>query len=342
MLDGEATRREFVALGLSAATAAATPGLAAQQPAIRDAQVREPALALVSRHLQWTSVEEGIEIAAQAGFPAIAWTVRPGAHVEAAQVETELPRIVARTRQAGLATPLIITAIQGDRTPHVEAILGTMQRLGIRNYRIGAPRYDYSREFAPQYAAFREKLVGLARLNARFGTTAVVHTHSYADTIGGGGWDLWMLIRDLDPELVGINFDIGHVTVKGGPGWRDCFHAAHAHVRAFSVKDFHWVKRTDAPAGEWPWQPEFVRPGDGMVDFAGAFAALKAVGFSGPIENYFEYKVAVPGVAQPVDMLGTDYGKWQLEMPRETFVSLLRRDVDFYRAAYAAAADPQQ
>ena len=27
MLDGEATRREFVALGLSAATAAATPGL---------------------------------------------------------------------------------------------------------------------------------------------------------------------------------------------------------------------------------------------------------------------------------------------------------------------------
>ena len=64
-----------------------------------------------------------------------------------------------------------------------------------------------------------------------------------------------------------------------------------------------------------------------MVDFTGMLSYFKSVGFGGPVELYQEYYVTVPGVAEPVNMLGTDYGKWQLEMP------LLRRDVDFYTKA---------
>jgi len=338
MNEGNATRRDVIALGLAALGSACAQQVQAGDRRPHDLPADDAPLALVSRHLQWTSAEDGIAIAAKAGFPSIAWTVRPGAHVAPDAVETELPRIVSRTRAAGLATPLIITAINDVDSPGAEAILATMQSLGIRLYRIGAPRYDYKREFAPQYAEFRARLQRLARLNARYGVTAVVHTHSYANTIGGSAWDLWMVLQDLDPDLVAINFDIGHVTAKGGAGWRDSLHAAHAHVRAFSVKDFHWVRRLDAGLGEWPWQTEFVRPGDGMVNFAAAFSYLKAIRFSGPIETYYEYKVEVPGRAAPVDMLGTDFGKWQLEMPREMFVSLLKRDVDFYKAAYAKAA----
>jgi hypothetical protein len=36
-------------------------------------------------------------------------------------------------------------------------------------------------------------------------------------------------------------------------------------------------------------------------------------------------------------MLGTDYGKWKLEMPKEQYVSLLRRDVAFYTNALTEA-----
>ena len=34
-------------------------------------------------------------------------------------------------------------------------------------------------------------------------------------------------------------------------------------------------------------------------------------------------------------MLGTDFGKWKLEMPKSQFVSLLQRDVKFYNALLA-------
>ena len=36
---------------------------------------------------------------------------------------------------------------------------------------------------------------------------------------------LWMLMRDLDPRYVGLNYDIGHVTAKGGNGWRESIRA---------------------------------------------------------------------------------------------------------------------
>jgi sugar phosphate isomerase/epimerase len=212
-----------------------------------------------------------------------------------------------------------------------------MSALGITRYRAVAPRYDYSRDVEPQFAAFRSTLVELAKLNERFGTTAMFHTHSYANTIGGSAWDLWMLLKDLDPRYVGINYDIGHVTAKGGAGWRESSLAAHKHIHAISVKDFHWSKRTDASAGEWPWYTEFVPPGQGMVNFADFFRYFGALRFAGPIETYCEYKVRVPGRAAPIDMLGTDYRKWQLEMKPEEYVALMKRDADFYKTELARA-----
>ena len=73
--------------------------------------------------------------------------------------------------------------------------------------------------------------------------------------------------------------------------------------------------------------------GEGMVDFKGMLSYFKSVRFAGPVELYQEYHVNVPGIAEPVNMLGTDFGKWKLEMPKAQYVSLLKRDVAFYTSA---------
>jgi hypothetical protein len=36
-------------------------------------------------------------------------------------------------------------------------------------------------------------------------------------------------------------------------------------------------------------------------------------------------------------MLGTDFGKWRLEMPKSEYISLLKRDVQFYSKVMADA-----
>ncbi|MCR5879288.1 sugar phosphate isomerase/epimerase [Phenylobacterium sp. J367] len=291
---------------------------------------------MVSRHLQWTDVETGIEVARAAGFPGIAWTVRPGAHIEPANVEKELPRVVELSRKAGLETPMVITGISDAASPRAEAILATMQGLGLRRYRAGSVRYDYTRELGPQFDAYRAKLEGLTALSARYGATAMIHTHSYANTIGGSAWDLWMLLRDLDPRHIGLNYDIGHVMAKGGAGWMESARAANRHIHALSVKDFLWRRTPDAQEGQWPWRTEFVPPGEGMVNFPDVFRYFRSIDFRGPIETYYEYKVPLPNGAQ-MDMLGTDYGKWKLEIPRSQFLAYLKRDVDFYKRSLREA-----
>lgn len=326
--------RRSVLQAITAAPAVAALGSAMAQLT----STSGPTLALVSRHIQWTDWRTGLEVAREAGYPGIVWTVRPGAHVEPENVARDLPEIVQATRAAGLDVPMVITAIGNVRAPHAERILETFAELGIVRYRANAPRYDYERDFASQYDEMRRDLEALAALNAKYGTTACFHTHSAAGGVGGGGWDLWMLMKDLDPNHVGINFDIGHVTARNGNGWRDIAHAARTHIQSLSVKDVvAWQRNPAARPGDWPWRAEFVPPGEGMVDFDRFFSFFRATGFAGPVEVYHEYKAPIPGSDDVFDMLGTNYGRWTLEVPRDYFVSLLKRDVDFYKAAMRKA-----
>ena len=303
------------------------------QAAPRTAAVTAPAkthLCLVSRHLQWADVDEGSAAAAAGGCTAVAWTVRGGAHILPQNVERDLPRAVEAAKKAGLESPMVITAIVDAASERVEAILDTMRSLGIRHYRAAPFRYDYNAELAPQIEALKPRIAGLATLNEKYGTTAMYHTHSGSGNVGGGAWDLWLAVKDFDPQLIGINYDLGHTTIRGGTGWVETSRIAHRHVRGLSVKDFRWVKDGAGRRGTGAWSAEMVPGGEGMVDFAAMLGYFKSVGFAGPVELYQEYSVRVPGRAEPINMLGTNYGTWKLEMPRTQWISLLKRDVAFY------------
>lgn len=336
---GQSRRDALLMMGLTAIAPKIVQAQTASSSRLASHQVRPvagaasspPPLTLVSRHLQWTSIEEGIEVARDAGFPAIAWTVRPGAHIDPADVERELPRAVELTHQAGMATPMIITQIGGPDSPRAEAILATMQSLNISRYRAAAGRYDLSQPIAPQIAHLQGRLADLVALNERYGTTAMLHTHSSGHQIGGSGWDMWLAVRDLDPRYVGINFDVGHVTAKGGDGLLESLRAARDHIQAISLKDVIWRRMPKPEEGQWPWERYFVPPGEGMVNFPAIFTYLKEASFHGPFEMYYEYEVEIPGEDEPMDMLGTTIGNWDLRLPRSQFVALLRRDLRFYQ-----------
>jgi sugar phosphate isomerase/epimerase len=326
------SRREVLQVlgSLPLAAAVAPAAIGAQAPA------GKTRLCLVSRHLQWTNVEEAVAVAAEAGCKAIAWTVRPGAHILAENVERDLPKAVELAHKAGLDTPMVISAMVDAKSTRAEAILSTMQGLGIRYYRAPSFRYDYSQELEPQLEALKPRIGSLADLNAKYRTTAMYHTHSAAGNVGGGVWDLWLVLKQFDRELVGLNYDLGHATIRGGSGWVETSHFAHKYVHGLSLKDFRWAKGGGSRR-VGAWSAEMVPGGEGMVDFAGMLSYFKSVGFAGPVELYQEYSVTVPGVAQPVNMLGTDFGTWKLEMPKSDYIALLKRDVQFYSKAMADA-----
>ncbi|MBV8905176.1 MAG: sugar phosphate isomerase/epimerase [Acidobacteriia bacterium] len=309
--------------------ALAAEAQAQQQPREPDKLQWNPPLILFARHLQWTGVEPGIAFAKEAGFDGIGWAVRPGAHIAPDEVEKKLPAAVELTRKAGLSAPFLTTAILDDSSPRAEVIIATMKSAGITSYRAANFRYDYQRDFRIQLQGYSARIARLAKLNEKYSVKALYHTHSYPGLVGGAVWDLWTMIRDFDPRFIGMNYDIGHATVRGGPGWFESAHLARSFIGSVTLKDFQWVHFPVAPfTGRW--SPKYCRPGDGIVDFPSFFSYLKEIQFQEPIELYFEYEVYPPG-KPAVNLLGTNFGSWKLEIPQADLLAAMRRDLAFYR-----------
>ena len=152
--------------------------------------------------------------------------------------------------------------------------------------------------------------------------TIAYHTHSGRGNIGGNVWDLWMVIRQFDPQIIGLNYDTGHTTSRGGYGWIDAAQVALKYIRCLAIKDFAWKRR-----GDGTWAVEFCPVGAGMVDFKAVFTLLRSAGFSGPINIHLEHD----------DLLGSDVGTWTLNMSRDRFVAIARHDLDQVRTLLKAA-----
>ena len=278
-------------------------------------------IAIFSKHLQFVEGDELASAAAKTGFDGIDITVRKGGHVKPERVRQDLAPLVAAIRRHGLEVPMITADIVDAESPHAEEILRVMSELGIRHYRWGGFIYSDNDPYPAQLDGFKTRIAKLAALNARCKVCAMYHTHSGKDQVGAPIWDLYVLLKDFDPNAVGINYDVGHATIEGGlGGWIDSFRIAESHLRGIAAKDFIWAK------GAKGWQVQWVPLGEGMVKFPEFFAMVAASGFNGPLQLHFEYSLG-----------GAGGGKRELTIPREEVYAAMKRDLGSLRG-YAAQA----
>jgi sugar phosphate isomerase/epimerase len=295
-----------------AAMAAAGAG-----PALSQSPAAPLKVCVFSKHFQWTGVSEAAALSKEIGFDGVDLTVRKGGHVLPENVERDLPRAVEIIHKAGLEAPMITAEIIDVNTPHAEAILRTAGGLGIRHYRWGGFTYTYERPIAQQLEEMKPRVAALAELNARHNICAMYHTHSGLRQIGAPIWDLWYVMKDMDPRWAGINYDIGHATVEGGfGGWVASAHLVERYMRGVALKDFKWGQNARGA-----WVPQWCAMGEGAVNFAAFFEILKSAKFSGPVQLHFEY----PGLG------GADGGRPKLEIPKEKLVAMMRRDLEYTR-----------
>lgn len=297
------SRREILVLG-STALAAASPAPL-------------PKICIFSKHLQWLSISDAAKLAAEIGFDGVDITVRDGGHVEPARVVEDLPNAVEAVRKAGLEVPMITAGIVDVRSEHAIEILSTASSLGIRRYRWGGFPLDPRRSIPAQIAGDRAAVRDLAALNQHYGVCAMYHTHSGPGVLGASIWDLYLLLKGFDPNVVGVNYDIGHATVEGGlGGWRNTESLIAPSMRGVALKDFYWEKTRQGV-----WQPRWCPIGEGMVNFAEFFEFLRASRFFGPIQLHFEYP----------EMGGANDGKRSLTISRAQFIEMTRRDLNRVR-----------
>jgi sugar phosphate isomerase/epimerase len=311
------SRRALLSTGAALCTSALPAPAAEEKPAPGKLKV-----ASFSKHLQVLQGEALAAGAAEIGFDGIDLAVRKGGHVEPARVRQDLPKLVATIRSHGLEVPMLTTDIVDAETPYTEDVLKTMSELGIRHYRWGTFRYDADRPIAKQLDELKPRVAKLAALNSRYQTGAMYHTHSGIGLVGASIWDLYIVLKDLDPQAVGVNYDIGHATIEGGfGGWINSLRITGPHLRGVAVKDFLWEKDKKG------WKANFKPLGTGMAHLPQFFSMLATAHFSGPLQLHFEYPLG-----------GAEGGKSSIAIPKEEVFAAMKRDLQQLRSYLKDAA----
>jgi L-ribulose-5-phosphate 3-epimerase len=118
--------------------------------------------------------------------------------------------------------------------------------------------------------------------------------NSTADCVGAALFDTNMIIRGMDPHLVGYDFDPGYAVAQGGrAGFDTVLKLAMPRLKMVTARDcyFDKAKLVECPLGE------------GMVDWPHFFSVLAAAKFTGPISLQLGYEGGVPAIRKDLAFL---------------------------------------
>jgi sugar phosphate isomerase/epimerase len=267
---------------------------------------------IFSKHLQFLEdYDDMADAALEAGLDGVDLGVRAGSHVEPERVEEDLPKAVEAIRKRGLKVPMMVTSINDPEDPKTIPVLRTAGQLGIQMYRMAYYTYDDSLGVEGSIEKFRPAAAGLAELNEKYGIRGAYQNHSGL-YFGAPVWDLWLLLKDLDPEWIGCQYDICHATVEGNHSWPFGLKLIKPFINCVVVKD----ARLEKVKGKW--QNVYVPLGEGIVDFDAFFGYLKEFGFTGPISLHLEYP-----------MYDEEDESMSVEQKRKSTLKYLQQDVAF-------------
>jgi len=264
---------------------------------------------IFSKHLQWLDYDAMARTAAQLGFDGVDLTVRPNGHVLPENVVRDLPKAVEAIRKAGLKADLLTTAITTTQNPNTETILKTASQSGIKIYRMGWLDFNLNKPIPEQLEGFKKQLKELAEMNKHFGLHGAYQNHA-GTHVGASLWDIWYLIKDLDPKYLGVQFDIRHAMVESANAWQTGLQVLAPYIKSCDVKDFNWTSKEDKLT------IENVPVGQGLVDFKAYFQRLDELHITGPLCLHMEYPLG-----------GANDGAYKISVPATQVTDAMKADL---------------
>lgn len=273
---------------------------------------------IFSKNLHWLDYNGMAGAAAELGFDGIDLTVRPEGHVLPERVADDLPKAVEAVKQAGLKVHMIVTAITKAEDQFTEPILRTASSLGIGYYRMGWISYDDNKSMSDNLDYFRSQMTKFAALNKKYNIRGDYQNHSGV-SFGSPVWDLWMILKELDPEWTGSQFDIMHAQVEGGNTWQLGLKLLKPYIKTIAIKDFIWTKADT-------WKTQVMPLGQGMIDYGKYLKLLKEYDLSGPFTMHFEYALG-----------GVENGAKKITISRDEVLTAMKRDLVLFKKMLSEA-----
>ena len=303
------TRRTFLhqLTAATALTASGLPNAFAMSP-----KATIP-LSIFSKHLQFLNYPEMAKTAKEIGFDGIDLTVRNKGHVLPERATEDLPRAAEAIRKAEMKLDMMTTGIKSIESPHAEDILRTASKEGVQYYRMGSIKYDKNKSIPDNLKQINKDFKELEALNRELGIKGAYQNHA-GTNFGSSVWDIHIAMEGIDPEWLGIQYDIKHATAEGGRSWPNGLDLIHQRIHTLDIKDFLWQENNGK------WKENYVPLGEGMVDFQAFFQRLVSYEMAPPISIHYEY-----------DLGGADHGHREITMPASYVLISMKRDIEYLR-----------
>jgi len=309
-------RRNFIITSTSGIAGVTLGSKLLASPLASSSIIRHP-IHVFTKCLQFLDYDRMAEVVAKNGFDGADLTVRPKGQVLPENVEQDLPKVMKALQDAGIGTNMITTGINNADDPLTRPVLKTMAELNIKYYRMGYIKYDHKKSMPANLDHHKSTFEKLEKLNKEFGVTGNYQNHSGAD-VGASVWDLYHILKDCDPEFIGVQYDIRHATAEGGYSWPLGLKLLGPWIRTTDIKDFIWNKNEK---GEWKLKN--VPLGEGMVDFKKYFELFKSLDIEAPVSIHYEYELG-----------GAEHGDRNPTMGLDEINMWLKKDITFLKDGF--------
>ena len=274
------SRRDFLARA-ALATSAAALCRGGILPAF-GAEKWSPQVAVFSKVYQELKLDfdQAAELTAEAGLDGVDCPVRPKGEIEPERAADDMPRYAEALRKHKMGMLLLTTGISSIASPHAETVLRTAKKLGILCYRLGFSTNTKEKLAGTSLPEIKAQLRELAALNKQLGLTGVIQNHSPSGRstyVGGDLNEMYEIVKDFNPDEIGVAFDLSHALVVHGDDWPTQFERLKRHIKVAYIKD---VKRPK----------QFLAFGEGEFGKTDYFKRLKQLNLTAPLSMHIEYE----------------------------------------------------
>jgi sugar phosphate isomerase/epimerase len=212
------------------------------------------------------------------GFDGVDLSVEPDGHVHPDNVDYNLMPALEACTGIGLDVPMLTTGLTKAQDKESQEVLGLATYIGVPFFRPGRWKCTGSVDVEMQLPYVQRDIANLAQLG-RYTKMAMGVQNYLEGAEGAAVADINRVIRPIDPQWVGYDFDVASATREGGDaGFAMPLATALSRLKMVTLRDFKWDQ---AGGGVRTAKP--CPLGDGVVDFAKFFAALAKARFAGPL-----------------------------------------------------------
>jgi sugar phosphate isomerase/epimerase len=224
---------------------------------------------------EWNASEVAAA-AAEAGFRAIEWELRPGeGHIRKEAASADAQKRRRESDRAGLAICCVSAnatlPLLGDAT--VPALIEAAVGCGARLARVFAPPFDPACAVESQLANVRAALELHADRYQEHGVTLVIELSE--ETLLPSPELLRRVCEGIDPSAVGALYDPANMLVEGNVAPSFALALLGDYLHHVHVKNERFVRSNGS------WTPVIVRADEGLVDWTSVFAELRRLDYPG-------------------------------------------------------------